>query len=161
MVRREYRHLVVALAETASRADAGHASEERAHVALWDAFADALGSDGDRPPEPETAACAEAWSPEDQLEALSVLCAVEGAQPAISRTKLDGLLAHYGFEEGRATEYFSVHATLDAEHAARSRVALLRRAQGDDVDRLVGAAEAALRGNWKMLDGVRRAIERR
>ena len=104
----EYRHAVVALAETAGRASGPeHAEEERAHIALWDDFARALDADMARPPRPETAGCVEAWTA-DGLEGLAVLYAVEFAQPAISRTKLEGLLEHYGFEEGPGTRYFSV-----------------------------------------------------
>ena len=155
----EYRHLVVALASTAERVGGDrHAAEERAHVNVWDAFAAALDADIDRPAAPETEACAAAWSPDDPLEALAVLYAVESAQPAISRTKLAGLLDHYGFEEGSATDYFSIHAMLDAEHAGESRAALERRADKGDADRLAAVAEAALHGNWVMLDGVERAV---
>src|SRR5215213_4185221 len=54
----EYRHAVVALAETASKAASAdpelreHADEEAAHVALWDAFAWTAGADAGRPPTP-------------------------------------------------------------------------------------------------------------
>ena len=85
-----------------------------------------------------------------------MLYAVESAQPAISRTKLDGLLEHYGFEEGEGTRYFSVHAELDEEHAAAARTELEARLAEADEDALVSAAEAALRGNWNLLDGVSR-----
>jgi pyrroloquinoline-quinone synthase len=157
----EYRHVVVALAETARRAsDGDHAAEEAAHVGLWDGFADALGADTDRQRRPETAACAASWTAAG-LEGLAVLYAVESAQPAISRTKLDGLVGHYGFAaEGDGTRYFAVHATLDEEHAARARTALEARLDEGDEDRLVAAAEGALRGNWELLDGVEREFAR-
>jgi pyrroloquinoline quinone (PQQ) biosynthesis protein C len=94
----EYRHAVVALAETASAAgDAEHAREEAEHVGLWDAFAATLDAPLDRDATTETAACARAWSRRDRLEALAVLYAVESSQPAISETKLRGLVEHYGF----------------------------------------------------------------
>jgi pyrroloquinoline-quinone synthase len=152
----EYRHAVVALAETAERAsDAEHAEEERAHIPLWDDFARALDAETARPPRQETVGCVEAWTA-DGLEGLAVLYAVESAQPAISRTKLEGLLEHYGFEEGPGTRYFSVHATLDEEHAAAARAELEAQLGEADEDALVTAAEAALRGNWELLDGVSR-----
>ena len=153
----EYRHLVVALAETARRAsDAEHAEEEEAHIELWDRFAGELGAETTRSPLAETARCAAAWSA-DGLEGLAVLYAVESAQPAISRTKLEGLLEHYGFEDGDGTRYFAVHARLDEEHAAHVRAQLEQRLADADEDRLGAAAEAALRGNWELLDGVERA----
>jgi pyrroloquinoline-quinone synthase len=151
----QYRHAVVALADAAAAAgDAEHAREEREHVALWDAFADACGTIP-AGATAETAGCADAWrGGDDRLERLAVLYAIESAQPEISRTKLAGLLGHYGFDEGPATEYFALHAERDVEHAAASRKELDRLASGADADRLAARAEAALRGNWRLLDGV-------
>jgi pyrroloquinoline-quinone synthase len=151
----QYRHAVVALADAAAAAgDEEHAREEREHVALWDAFAEACGSipaDASA----ETLECTTAWTAgDDHLERLAVLYAIESAQPAISTTKLEGLLAHYGFEEGPATEYFSLHAERDHDHAAHSRELLEKLATEQDAARLAAQAEAAARGNWRLLDGV-------
>lgn len=161
----EYRHAVVALAGQSAAAAAepdapaglaAHAAEERAHVALWDAFADGVSGDTDRPARPESAACAEAWTAGgDLLERLAVLYAIESAQPAISQTKLDGLAAHYGIAPGApAASYFALHAERDVEHAAAARALIEERATPADADRLVARAEAALRANWELLDGV-------
>ena len=152
----EYRHAVVALARQAEAAGAEHAAEEAAHVDLWDDFAAALGADLDRVPRPETQACAEAWTAgDDRLERIAVLHAVESAQPEISHTKLAGLVAHYGIDEDEpAAAYFALHAERDLEHADDSRRLLEAEATDEDVERLVVAAEAALRGNWVLLDGV-------
>lgn len=156
----EYRHAVVALAGAAEAAaplaGTGHAVEERAHVPLWDEFAEALEADLERPPRPETKRCAVAWtSAQDPLEALAVLYAVEAGQPEVSQTKLHGLIEHYGFADGeRGTTYFRVHSERDHEHAAHSRALLERHAAPEDDDRLVAAAERALDGNWELLDGV-------
>jgi pyrroloquinoline-quinone synthase len=156
----EYRHAVVALAgaaETASPlAGAEHATEERAHVPLWDDFAAELDADLERAPNAETERCAAAWtSAEDPLEALAILYAIEAGQPEVSDTKLTGLVEHYGFAEaGRGTAYFRLHAERDHEHAAQSRALLERHASPADEDRLVAAAERALEGNWELLDGV-------
>jgi pyrroloquinoline-quinone synthase len=153
----EYRHAVVALAELAKQSSAPeHAAEEAAHVTLWDAFAHSLDADLDRPPRLETEACVDAWpATGDELEGVAALYAIESAQPDISRTKLDGLLEHYGFEPGSAgTAYFEVHSERDHEHAAESKRVLAERARPEDHDRLVAAAERALAGNWTLLDGV-------
>ena len=151
----EYRHAVAALADAAATGgDPRHAAEEAAHIEIWDDFAAALDAPLDREPTPETAACAEAWRPEDSLEARAVLYAVESSQPEIARTKLRGLVDHYGFTAGsRGTQYFELHAERDEEHASTS-AAVLREAPADDADRLVDAATAALKGNWQLLDGV-------
>jgi len=155
----EYRHAVVALADAAAAGgDSEHAAEEAAHVGLWDDFAAALDAPLDREPTPESASCAEAWRPPDSLEARAVLYAVESSQPEIARTKLRGLVDHYGFTPGsRGTEYLELHAERDEEHAAAS-AAVLHRAEPEDADRLVGAATAALEGNWRLLDGIESRI---
>jgi pyrroloquinoline-quinone synthase len=151
----EYRHAVVALADlAASASDDEHAREEAEHVALWDDFAGALDADVSRRPRAETAACIDAWAGRG-LEGVAALFAIESAQPEISRTKLDGLVEHYGFERGSpATAYFELHAERDAEHAEQSRRVLATQVPAEDEDRVVAAAERALRGNWTLLDGV-------
>jgi len=151
----EYRHAVVALADAAAvGGDSEHAAEEAAHIDLWDDFAAALEAPLDREPSTETRKCAEAWRPDDSLAARAVLYAVESGQPDISRTKLAGLVDHYGFTAGsKSTGYFELHSDRDHEHAAAS-AEVLRKAAPEDADRLVAAAEAALKGNWRLLDGV-------
>jgi pyrroloquinoline-quinone synthase len=146
----EYRHAVVALARSARTAGL-HANEEAAHIGLWDEFASALG--GERvEPLPETRCCASAWSAaDDELGAAAILYAIESGQPAISATKLHGLVEHYGFFAGSpATAYFELHAERDHEHAAEARA----RLDGVEDARVVGLAESALAGNWALLDGV-------
>jgi pyrroloquinoline-quinone synthase len=154
----EYRHAVVALARAAAVAgEAEHAREEAEHVALWDDFAAAVEAPLDREPTPETSDCAAAWSPDDRFRALAVLYAVESAQPAISRTKLAGLVGHYGFAaDAPAAEYFRLHAERDVEHARAAREAL-GAAPPAQVAELAAVAERALEANWRLLDGVERA----
>jgi pyrroloquinoline-quinone synthase len=151
----QYRHAVEALADTAAATgDPEHAAEERAHVDLWDDFAAAVGAKKHDEPNPETLDCADAWRRTDPLEARAVLYSIEAAQPAISRTKLAGLVEHYGFEPGTAsTKYFDVHAERDHEHAAASRNVLLEASDAKESE-LVAAAERALVGNWRLLDAV-------
>jgi pyrroloquinoline-quinone synthase len=168
----EYRHAVVALARAselaAQRAGAehtaalaGHAEEEAAHVELWDRFARAAGPAGStQRPLAQTDGCVRAWTAgESLLEHLAVLYAIEAGQPEISRTKLDGLTAHYGYtEESPAVEYFKLHEHLDRDHAehARELIRALTAGPGQDavIESMVRRGRAALRGNWRLLDGV-------
>jgi pyrroloquinoline-quinone synthase len=146
----EYRHAVVALARAARTARL-HADEEAAHIGLWDGFAESFGGEKHEPL-PQTRCCASAWTAaDDELGAAAILYAIESGQPAISETKLRGLVEHYGFsQESPATAYFELHSERDHEHAAEARA----RLEGSDDARLVGLAESALAGNWALLDGV-------
>ncbi len=166
----EYRHAVLALADASRLAaeQAGpehaaglhrHAAEEAGHVGLWDDFARAVdGADAGREPLAQTRACVQAWTAGSDLrESLAVLYAVEASQPAISQTKLHGLTTHYGLApDAKGLRYFELHATLDVEHArqARELIGELGYDDGDAQERMLVRAEAALAGNWMLLDGV-------
>jgi pyrroloquinoline-quinone synthase len=164
----QYRHAVVALAEAsqgAARAGGpgmageleAHAAEETSHIALWDEFTRAIGGPVDARPTRETETCAATWAGDGDRPlgaTLAALYAIESGQPAIAETKRAGLIEHYGIEDGPATEYFSLHATLDHEHAAHERGLLEARLAEEDEDALVAEAEAVLRANWELLDGV-------
>lgn len=162
----QYRHATAAIArlsasvaESAPEAErAGlrrHAEEEAAHIALWDGFVEAVGGEVAAEPTAETGECVEAWTASgDRLSQLVRLYAIESGQPQISRTKREGLAAHYGIGDGPGNEYFRVHERADIHHAAQGRSLIEAHLEGADPDALVAAAESAFRANWRLLDGV-------
>jgi pyrroloquinoline-quinone synthase len=162
----QYRHATAAIARlSASVAESApeperqalrrHAAEEEAHVALWDGFIDAVGGERSAAPTPETRECVEAWTSEDdRLSQLVRLYAIESGQPAISRTKREGLAAHYGIDDGPGNEYFRLHERADVHHAAEGRSLIEQHLVEADPDVLATAAEAAFKANWLLLDGV-------
>jgi pyrroloquinoline-quinone synthase len=162
----QYRHATVAIASlsasvagSAPEAERGplrrHATEEADHVALWDAFVGAVGGDTSAAPTPETSECVAAWTAEDdRLAQLVRLYAIESGQPAISRTKREGLAAHYGIGDGAGNEYFRLHEKADLHHAAEGRSLIEAHLSKADPDALVAAAEEAFKANWRLLDGV-------
>ena len=173
----EYHHAVLAIAVASKRAAElahhplveklrDHAIEERDHVDAWARFARATGwcrgvawFFGEDPYE-QTVACARVWSGGQFRrlpEHLVTLYAIESAQPSLSRVKLEGLLEHYGFEEGPGTEYFSVHAWRDHGHAALAREAFEQVAFQEDPFALLGQVEAVYRSHWGLLDGLEQA----
>jgi pyrroloquinoline-quinone synthase len=162
----QYRHataaiasLSAAVAESAPEGERAelrrHASEEEAHVALWDGFVEAVGGEVAAAPTPQTAACVEAWTADDdRLAQLVRLYAIESGQPAISKTKRLGLAEHYGIGDGPGNEYFRLHESADVEHAAEGRSLIEAHLDGADPDALLAAAESAFEANWRLLDGV-------
>jgi pyrroloquinoline-quinone synthase len=162
----QYRHateaiarLSAAVADGAAAAERSplrrHAEEEEAHVALWDGFVESVGGEIGAEPTAETRACVEEWtSGDDRLAQLVRLYAIESGQPAISRTKRKGLAEHYGIGDGPGNAYFRVHERADVAHAAEGRALIERHLDGANEDRLVAAAEGALRTNWGLLDGI-------
>jgi pyrroloquinoline-quinone synthase len=167
----QYRHAVQAIAALSeAAADAAperpelqrHAAEERDHVALWDGFVESAGGCAADAPTPETVECVRTWSVsgaphpggDDLLVGLVKLYAIESGQPEISRIKRQGLVDRYGFADGPETAYFRLHEQRDTEHAAQARELIEELASRDDEDELVAGAEAVLRANWRLLDGV-------
>jgi len=161
----QYRHATVAVAalsaavvESAPAAERAelrrHAAEEEAHIGLWDGFVEAVGGDSAAAPTAETARCVESWTADDgRLAQLVRLYAIESGQPAISRTKREGLAEHYGIGDCAGNEYFRLHEKADVEHAAEGRSLIEAHLAGADPDALVAAAESAFEANWRLLDG--------
>ena len=162
----QYRHATAALARlSADVADSApdserselrlHAEEEASHIALWDGFVEAVGGEVAAEPTAETQECVDAWTAnDDRVAKLVRLYAIESGQPAISKTKREGLAAHYGIGDGPGNEYFRIHEEADVDHAAEGRSLIEAHLADADPEVLVAAAESVFKANWRLLDGV-------
>jgi len=132
------------------------------HPELWLQFARCLGvSKGD-------AQATEKWSETSNLidtfrsvcakgttaEGLAALYAYESQIPAVSESKIKGLVENYGVSEPRDYEYFSVHVEADREHAAAERQMLTEHVNDDNASSVTAAVDRVLNALWEMLSGV-------
>lgn len=135
-----------------------HAAEEHDHVAMWDGFVNEVGGTVGDQPNPETLECVETWTRADGFgRQLARMFAIESAQPAISKTKTEGLGEHYAITDAPGNLYFTVHEEMDVHHAAEGRKLIERYMNEFSEDELVEAAGEAFRANWLLLDGVEKA----
>ena len=102
------------------------------HPELWLQFAEALGVSN------EEVQSSEKWTETSNLigtfrsvcsegttaEGLAALYAYESQIPAVSESKIKGLVENYNMTAPRDYEYFTVHVEADREHAAAERAML-------------------------------------
>lgn len=134
------------------------------HPALWLRFADALGLDRDQARTaallPQTVACDESYreisGARGAIPGLAALYAYESMVPAVARSKIDGLRAHYGIDDPEAIRFFTVHQEVDEWHAQVARE-LLEQAPERERGAATVAAQDALDAINGLLDGVTEA----
>jgi pyrroloquinoline-quinone synthase len=120
---------------------------------MFDRFADALG-EGAVATEPGTAAQALARTyfdlvAESSVAAIAGLAAYETQASAIATSKGEGLRRWYGMDEA-GTEFWDVHAQMDADHGEWALRALAElEADPDEVGDAAGRAADAW---WALLD---------
>jgi pyrroloquinoline quinone (PQQ) biosynthesis protein C len=164
----EYDHLVVATAAAWRRAaETGDVRYERRaveaeeEVHLWRAFSKRTGWGGwgawfyAEDPLPATVECSRVWAggPERGLpEQMVTLCAIESLSAATCRIKLAGLLEHYGFDDGPATEYLWRRATGGGEKSLLTSGWLAESLSQGDSTAMLEHVEAVHRAHWLMLD---------
>ena len=132
------------------------------HPQLWRNFAAALGVS------PNELDNAETWPETDDLiatfrsvcsegeiaEGLAALYAYESQIPAVSESKIDGLVKHYEFHDPESYRYFSVHIEADREHAAVERALLAENIRPENSAAVTAAIERVLNALWELLSGV-------
>jgi pyrroloquinoline-quinone synthase len=134
----------------------------RPHEELWLDFAEGVGADrsdvASATPHPAAHRIVSTFASlasEGLATGLAALYAYESQQPEVSRTKADGLGAHYGVHDGATTAYFTVHEAADVRHRAGEREALRACLEaGVPAEAVHAAACRALDAYWGLLDGV-------
>jgi pyrroloquinoline-quinone synthase len=94
------------------------------HPELWLRFAKAVGASRESVTDaamlPETAKCVstfETLARGNWQAGLAALFAYEAQQPAVAKTKIEGLKAKYGLDSKEALGFFQVHQEADAWHS--------------------------------------------
>jgi pyrroloquinoline-quinone synthase len=132
------------------------------HPELWKQFANALGVDGvdlaKTGKQLETKNLIETFrsvcGEESITEGLAALYAYESQIPAICESKIEGLKKHYGFNDPKGYEYFSVHIEADKEHSAAERQMLSANLDNRNIDIVCASVNRVLDALWEMLSGV-------
>jgi pyrroloquinoline-quinone synthase len=132
------------------------------HPQLWRQFAAALGvspNDLDGIEQwPETAQLIETFRAvcgSGELAAgLAALYAYESQIPAVSESKIDGLVKHYQFTDPESYRYFTIHIEADREHAAAERALLAQNVTPTNSAAATEAADRVLNALWELLSGV-------
>ena len=132
------------------------------HRALWLAFCAGLGLSEEAvvnaEVNKETQALIDTYQDISGLgsfqEGLAAMYAYEFQVPAISITKIEGLLAYYGFKKGDSLRFFDEHSTLDEEHAKREAESIIKHTSVEFETTVEKALDKALDAWWGFLDGI-------
>ncbi len=123
------------------------------HLALFDRFAGSLGGSATATePGPAAEALVDTYFElvaDGPAAALAGLAAYETQAAAIASSKADGLRRWYGVDAG-GTEFWDVHARMDADHGEWAVAALARL--GADPDDVAAAARRGAEAWWALLD---------
>lgn len=132
------------------------------HPELWLQFAASLGASPEEvrvtEKQPETTALIDTFrsvcGDGRTAEGLAALYAYESQIATVSESKIDGLKKHYGFDNPKAYEYFSVHVEADREHAASEREMLQAHVTDENAPSVKSAVDQVLNALWDLLSGV-------
>ncbi|CAN5528350.1 TenA family transcriptional regulator [soil metagenome] len=132
------------------------------HPELWLQFAESLGVSREEvhaaQRQPETCGLIGTFrdicSNGATAEGLGALYAYESQIPAVSESKIDGLKKHYGFNDPKGFEYFSVHIEADREHAAAEREMLQQHVHDGNATSVRASVDRVLDALWDLLSGV-------
>jgi pyrroloquinoline-quinone synthase len=132
------------------------------HPELWLQFAESLGLTCDEvraaEKQPETKALIDTFravcGEQPTADGLAALYAYESQIPAVSESKIDGLKKHYGFNDPKGYEYFTVHVEADREHSAAERQMLNQHVNDENAPSVKDSVDRVLSALWNLLTGV-------
>src|SRR5919108_4940703 len=136
------------------------------HAELWLRFAEGMGVSRE-----EVRAAAQTSGTRDLLEAywsactdaelaagVAALYAYEHQVPEVAAEKIRGLVDRYGIDDPRTLAFFTVHSSLDVEHAEAERAMIRTLAADSGEEAVLSATRAALDAWWRFLDAVDRPV---
>ncbi|MFH0881391.1 MAG: iron-containing redox enzyme family protein [bacterium] len=85
---------------------------------------------------------------------LVALYAYESQIPAVSRSKIDGLIAHYGITDEQVYRYFTVHEEADIEHSRVERELLTSCVSLENESEVLEVVDLTIDRLYALLDGV-------
>ena len=132
------------------------------HPQLWRNFAQSLGVTSEQLDQVETwpetadliATFRDLCNQGDLAEGLAALYAYESQIPAVSESKIDGLVRHYNFNDPESYRYFTVHIEADKEHSAVERKLLEENIRPENQEHVTAAVDRALCALWELLSSV-------
>jgi len=134
------------------------------HPELWLRFASAVGASRESVAaakmDEKTQQCVDTFTrlskDSSWVEGLAALYAYEAQQPAVAKTKIEGLKKHYGLDSKDALGFFETHQTLDVWHSQTEKDVLLDQVRKDPElkSAVVAAVSDACDALNALLDGV-------
>ena len=134
------------------------------HPELWLRFASAVGASresvANAKMDAKTQECVDEFTrlskESSWVEGLAALYAYEAQQPAVAKTKIEGLKKHYGLDSKDALGFFETHQTMDVWHSQVEKDVLLDQVRKDPElkSAVVTAVSDACDALNALLDGV-------
>ena len=134
------------------------------HPELWLRFASTVGASRESVQnaqmESKTQECVASFErlcrKNDWAVGLAALYAYEAQQPAVAKTKIEGLKKHYGLDSKEALGFFETHQTLDVWHSETEKGILLDQVRKDPElkSAVIAAVSEACDALNALLDGV-------
>ncbi len=94
----------------------------------------------------------------DYPTGLGALYAYERQTPEVAASKIDGLKKHYGIQDNKTLQFFSVHQEADKWHTEQL-VSLIKSLNKNDQQKVFYGAKEGAKLLWFFLDGMMKMVE--